>query len=78
MTRADHFMLYQGRFRLDIREYFFPKRVVRHWHRLPREVVRPPFLEMVKNCRDVTMKDMSWPWWECVGVELDLRGIFRP
>jgi len=67
--RADHFTLYQGRFRLDIREYFFPERVVRHWHRLPREVVGSPSLAMVKNCRDVTLKDIVmatvgvvWGW----------------
>jgi len=42
-TRSDGFKRKEGRFRL-----FFTMRVVKHWHRLPREVVDAPSLETLK------------------------------
>ena len=46
-TRGDGFRL-RERFRLDIRKKFFMIRVMRHDHRLPKEVVDAPSLETFK------------------------------
>ncbi|KAJ7407917.1 hypothetical protein BTVI_61477 [Pitangus sulphuratus] len=50
--------LFQGRFRLDIRQEFFTQRVAGHWNRLSREVVTAPSLTEFKKHLDNTLRHM--------------------
>ncbi|KFP35521.1 hypothetical protein N324_12222, partial [Chlamydotis macqueenii] len=57
--RGNTFKTEGDRFRLDIRKtFFFTIRVVKHWNRLPREVVDAPSLETSKARLDEALSNL--------------------
>jgi len=59
-TTGDGCKLKEGRLRLDIRKQFFTKRVVKHWHRLPRDAVAAPSLEVFEARLDGVLSNLVW------------------
>ncbi|KFQ99397.1 hypothetical protein N306_08965, partial [Opisthocomus hoazin] len=50
--------LKEGRSILDKRKKFFTGRVMRHWHRLPREAVAAPSLAVFKPRLDEALTNL--------------------
>jgi len=81
-TRGNGSKPKEGRFRLDVRKKLFTMRVVRPWHRLPREAVAAPSLAVFKARLDGALSNLVW--WKLSllmagGLEPDdLSGPFQP
>ena len=58
-TRGKGFKLKEGWFRVDIRKKFFTMRVVKHWNRLPREIVEAPYLETFQARLDGALSNLT-------------------
>lgn len=50
--------LFQEKFRLNIRKHFFTARVVKHWGRIPSEVVDAISLSLFKKHLDNALNNM--------------------
>ncbi|KAK4818682.1 hypothetical protein QYF61_017903 [Mycteria americana] len=79
-TRGNGFKLKEGR--QDTRKKFFTMRVVRHWNRLPREVVDAPSLETFKARLDRALSNLIW-WKMSLPMaggldEMTFKGPFQP
>lgn len=79
-TQGSGLKLHQWMFRLDIGKNSFSKGEVRHWNRLPREVMEPLSLEMFKRHVDSAFRDTIWRWtcsvkW-MVGL-VSFKGLFQ-
>jgi len=56
--RGHGFKLKEGRFRLAIRTKFFTVRVMKHWHRLPGDIVEALSLETFKTRLDRALSNL--------------------
>jgi len=57
-TSSNGFKLKEGRFRLHIKKKFFTMTVVKHWNRLPREIVEASTLETFKVRLDGALSNL--------------------
>jgi len=54
-TRDNEHKPKHRRYHLNVRKHLFTVRVTEHWHRLPRQIVQSPFVEILKSHLDVVL-----------------------
>ena len=59
-TRGNGHKLKQRKFQLNTRKNFFPLRVTEPWHRLPKEAVESPSLEIFQTRLDTILCSLLW------------------
>ena len=64
-NKGEKFKLKEGIFRLDVMEKLFIQRAVRHWYRLPGEVVDAPSLVVFKSGLNGALGTCSSMWQFC-------------
>jgi len=75
-TRRNGSKLKEGRFRLDIRKKFLTMRVVKHWHRLPKEAVAAPSLAVFKARLDGALSTLGcWEMYLLMAGRLELDDL---
>jgi len=59
-TRGNGHKVKQRKLQLNTRKNFFPLRVTEPWPRLPRGLVEPPSLEILKTRLDAVLCSLLW------------------
>ena len=80
LTRGNGHKMKERKFRLNTRKNFFTLRVTEPWHRLPRDAVESPSLEIFKTRLDKVLCSLLWVTllWQGVGLGDPQRSLPTP